>query len=279
MNGKKNNKGDGNNLFPYLKTNLATPLTEGSLEKALAKVSKKIDLTNERLDLIQSKMISKEDFEKVISNLNKKIEKMETDFTNVKEEVVTLRNSQRTMEKEGRNVKSTLKGVIEDNNILKKKLLELENKMEDDENKKKRENLVFYGIPQEILESNEACNKKIKVLIKERFDIELQTSAIRRLGRLNNGKPAPLLVSIPNENSRSTILKHAKKLKGSNVFVSPDYSKKIREKRTILNIKRMEAQKEGKTAYILGERLHIDNEVYEVDTDLKIVKSSQRNKH
>ena len=259
------------NIFPYLKTNMATPLSEESLEKALAKVCKRIDATNERLDTIQANMIKQEDFKKIISNFNKKIEKMESDIDNVKKELTNVKSEMEKALKEVETLKRASKensnsiSVQNQNSPSTLRIAALEERLEIEENLKRRENLVFFGIPQAPKEKKEDIEKSLKVIIKERMEIDLDITSIIRMGHPRQGNPAGIKVQIPNEEMRTSILKNGKKLKGTKVFVSPDLSRRRREIIKILNIKRLEAMKDGSRAYLRGDKLYVDNKVFSVD--------------
>lgn len=63
---------------------------------------------------------------------------------------------------------------------------------------------------------------------------------------------------------RSSILKNGRKLKGTDIFVSPDLSIKTRQNRKILNSLRLEAIKERKRAFFRGDFLQIEDKTFGV---------------
>ena len=198
---------------------------------------------------------------------NLRLAQLEAKIDRLEDEIVTLKQVTTVL-------RSNLNQKQQQNDSLKARISTFEEKIEKEENLKKRDNLVFFGISQEEGESEESTRKKIKVFIKEKMGISPEITKTRRIGNSNLGKPAPLIVTIPKEDFRTTILKNGKKLKGTRVFVSPDYAQRTREKIRILNIKRREELKKDNKAYFRGDKLYVNDIIYSVnhDNDIFVVK-------
>ena len=68
-------------------------------------------------------------------------------------------------------------------------------RLEDQENRNRRNNLVFHGIPEQPNESWEKAENSVRELISKEFNINLQADAIERAHRLKaNSSPRPIIV-------------------------------------------------------------------------------------
>ena len=111
---------------------------------------------------------------------------------------------------------------------------------------KRKCNLILYNIPETTtsVESADGVKKDsetFKELVSSIMDkgiSNLQIIKAIRLCKLTSAKPKPLLISIHDELCKREILRSAYKLsktpKWSNIYVSPDYTRKERETNKVL---------------------------------------------
>ncbi|UYV73310.1 hypothetical protein LAZ67_10002667 [Cordylochernes scorpioides] len=129
-----------------------------------------------------------------------------------------------------------------DNNIMK--YLNLEERAEALERRARENNLIIYGIESAETDSRELLLQKVKKLMAE----DMQTTddvVIAECHRLDRGPKVPILIEVPDHESRISLLKNSSKLRILNIFMSRDYSLQIREQRKILIEKRKELYKKG----------------------------------
>ncbi|XP_054924418.1 uncharacterized protein [Dermacentor andersoni] len=95
----------------------------------------------------------------------------------------------------------------------------LEARLDDAENRTRRNNLVFYGLPETTPESYAQSEQLIIKHCRKHLDIHIDTKEIERahhLGRHSNDKPRPIITKFTFFKTKETVLSSARKLKGTN---------------------------------------------------------------
>jgi|SRR5882724_45903 len=127
------------------------------------------------------------------------------------------------------------KVLIANNNWLKFKLDEANDKHDNDENRARRSNIVFSGIPEKLdgRETEAILRRTISDFCQEKLGIlgvldnQMRTHRIGQ--QRNNAKyPRRVIALIPNNICHTTIFENANKLKGTNFGVDRDYSDRLR---------------------------------------------------
>ena len=101
---------------------------------------------------------------------------------------------------------------------------------------------------------------EIVKFMAEKFQVEVDPSSVSRLGRNKGNKCRLALVALRSFVDKVKVLKNAKILKGSRVFVSPDFNKEERALRKQLVGEMKKVRKEGKKAFLhhWENRLFVD---------------------
>ncbi|XP_075547628.1 uncharacterized protein LOC142582112 [Dermacentor variabilis] len=113
----------------------------------------------------------------------------------------------------------------------------LEARFDDAENRTRRNNLVFYGLPETTPESYAQSEQLIIKHCREHLDIHIDTKEIERahrLGRHSNDKPRPIITKFTFFKTKETVLSSARKLKGTNYSIGEDFSRAVRIARSQL---------------------------------------------
>ncbi|UYV75535.1 hypothetical protein LAZ67_13000537 [Cordylochernes scorpioides] len=118
----------------------------------------------------------------------------------------------------------------------------LEERAEALERRARENNLIIYGIESAETDSRELLLQKVKKLMAEDMQIT-DDVVIAECHRLGRGPKAPILIEVPDHESRISLLKNSSKLRILNIFMSRDYSPQIREQRKFLIEKRKELYK------------------------------------
>lgn len=167
-----------------------------------------------------------------------------------------------------------LKPVLEENKILKLKVESMEKKVERLEKDKKRNNILIHG-----LEEKENSTLDLIINIKNCFlkelDITLEDydiNKIHRIGKKNNEKPRPTLLSLVSEWKKNEIMRNKKKLK--ELYITEDYSKETLEIRKSLHPKLMEERKKGNLAYLKYDKLIVKEKSKAIDKRKREVSTS-----
>lgn len=122
-------------------------------------------------------------------------------------------------------------------NTLKKENCELLRQMNDLENYQRRDNLRISGIPEEASEnpSKTVCD----LLVKKGFNVkENDLHIVHRVGRKTSARPRAMIVRFFNRNTRNTVIRERRKLKGSGFVISEDVS--ILTMKTLMRIQKNE---------------------------------------
>ena len=151
---------------------------------------------------------------------------------------------------------------------------DLGNKLDDLENRSRRNNLCFDGIPESPNETWQESESKIKQLISRHMpevSTDLVIERAHRVGRpRSDSKPRKIVTQFLNYKDRETIFKAKKKLHGTNMFVNEDYSDRVIKKRTELMPKLKEARRKNQRAFLRFDKLVIyDNSVNSGSTNVE----------
>ena len=136
---------------------------------------------------------------------------------------------------------------------VKLQIEDIGNKLDDLENRSRRNNLCFEGIPESPNETWQESESKIKHLISSHMP-EVGTDFVieraHRVGRpRSDSKPRKIVARFLSYKDREAVFK-AKKLHGTNMFVNEDYSDRDIKKRTELMPKLKEARRKNQTAFL-----------------------------
>ena len=141
-----------------------------------------------------------------------------TDNTLLKQEKA-ISNIQ-TKIKKINNHEEVIKSLTTEINMLKEKAVDLENGS-------RRKNLRIDGLKEHEKETWDEFESKIKALFKEKLGID-QNVLIERAHRIGKGdvtrkRPRTVIFKLSNFKDKDIILKNAKKLAGTGIFINEDY--------------------------------------------------------
>ena len=160
------------------------------------------------------------DKDEVIGNLNKEIGELKNTCSFLTEETTVLKGHIKTHD-------ISIKSNSKKNDELKTKSIDLEDRS-------RRNNLVFFNIPENNDQGNgfEDCEGMILKILEDKkyFDssYNLQINRAHRLGRKNantNARPRPIIVRFTYFKDKQFIIQNGRRFKDSIVNVSEDYSK------------------------------------------------------
>ena len=131
----------------------------------------------------------------------------------------------------------------------------------------KKNNLIFYGIPQEERETPQKLTGKIVEAIRVKLSIQRDIS-LSNVNRMYTGSEVlgckPVLVSFEDFKDKEDVLKASKLFKKSVISVSEDLSKRTREARQQLRkfMKKVKKNRPDKHCFIQYDKLFIDGRVF-----------------
>lgn len=148
-----------------------------------------------------------------------------------------------------------MKLITEENHILKSKVSDLEQKLRNMEQDKRKNNLVFFGV-QELGKSEIELVDNIKEIITD-MGVYLDSheiSNLYKIGKRSSNKNRPVVVSITTMWKKRMILKNKSNLP-SGIYVMEDCSKEVLETRKQLKPQLEEEKKKGNIAFLIQDKL------------------------
>lgn len=160
------------------------------------------------------------------------------------------------------------------------KLKAMDEKIAQQEDQSRRNNLIFYGIPEG--SENDSWKKvenDVRHFLKDTMHInnaddpdKLIIERAHRLGMKRQGQTRPTIARFLNWNQKSDIFMKARDIpRDSSIRIGEDFSYRVRAMRKILYPKLQEAKGQGKRASLRFDKLFIDNVVYVVDGNNQII--------
>lgn len=170
------------------------------------------------------------------------------------------------MEEDIKNVTQQNDELIHENKCLQEKVTKLEDRLDAMENQSRRNNLIFHGLPSTSpQESWDDCENLVKQTVKEKLGIEDITIERAHRLRTSSSNVSPIIVKMSNYKDKSKILGERKRLSGSGIFITEDFSARVRSMRKNLGPHLRAARDEGKRATLVFDHLVIDGARYDYD--------------
>ena len=146
---------------------------------------------------------------------------------------------------------------------IQNELENLTDKADDLENRSRRNNLCFEGIPEESENRKETwaeAEMKVMKIMEEQLQLpvrDIKVERAHRVGVRKTTKPRAIVVKFLNYKDRERVMKSRRNLKGSRIFIREGFSDRIAERRKQLIPEMKEARRDGKIAYIRHNKLII----------------------
>merc|ERR1712106_178297 len=156
---------------------------------------------------------------------------------------------------------SVVKDMLES---LGSRVTQMNEKMYDFE-QNKRNNLIFYGVPNDPSETSESLAHNMQRILKDTMMLKREI-VITQASRDDTG---PVIVTFENFKDRDAVLRRVAFLKKSNMHVTEDLSKTVREQRAHLAkfMKNMKKSNPDAYCFIHYDKLYIDNRLYVFDKE------------
>ena len=148
-----------------------------------------------------------------------------------------------------------MKTIMEENTKLKNKISELELKLKRSEIDKRKNNLVFFGINENIKFETELVDFIKEIIVSMEVNMDSQEiSKVYRIGQKTENKNRPVVATITTQWKKHLILKNKHNLP-QGINIKEDYPKEILDKRKQLQPQVEEEIKKGNIAYIKYDKL------------------------
>ena len=199
--------------------------------------------------------------EMLFATLNKRIDDQNLTINQLQRSLEFSQDELKQVKDEHRNNKKELENLKIKNVQLESSIIKLTGQITYQEDYSRRNNLRFEGITESNSENWEQTQFKIKKLLHEKFDMpNVPIERAHRLKKIpgqNNAIPRTIVVRFNSFDDREKILRNARVLKNTNIFVNEDLSdataKSRKEKIPLLQ----SARRNGKIAYFIRDKLVI----------------------
>lgn len=203
--------------------------------------------------------------EELLEKINEKLEKLEA----MEEQGKRIETKIDLFQKELQNVKDENQKLIIENGKLKQQVIEQNKRIEMLDKEVRRKKIVIKGIEEAEEESRLMIQEKIRCMLRDMgisINIEGEISEIKRIGQVFQGRkgPRPVLVEFVSWNKKMEVLKASNTLKGSEIWISGDYTKQVQEQRKFLIQRMKEARAKGYSATIKQNDLIVNGERYTI---------------
>ena len=193
-----------------------------------------------------------ENFESRLTKSNSEFNELKVNFEALKSEFA----SQTSLIVELRAEIASVKTPLTETTTAQKASAERLDYLED---QSRRNNLRIDGIKEEQGETWEHVAEKVKALVKNKIGIqgEIPIERAHRVGKPSGDRPRSIVARFLSFTDKNNILRNAKKLKGSNLYINEDLCETSRNKRKEQLPQLKQARSEGKIAYFVHTRLVI----------------------
>ena len=230
----------------------------------------------EEMKQIKTKLQTMDEIKKTVNSINVKVSDLEGKMISLETRVTETETSSQFLGKEYETNKQelkTAKSTIQDlkkscdsfektSKSLSEKNVELGNKLVDLEARSMRENLMFYGIPEE--GDKENCEDEVKQLMRDILHMEsVDTYTFDRAHRVGqrSASTRPIVVKFhyysQREKVRQTAFGVSEELKAAKLGVGAQIPKDIRDARKPLYPAMKKAKDEGKNVKFMGKNFSL----------------------
>ena len=199
--------------------------------------------------------------EMLFATLNKRIDEQNITINQLQRSLEFSQDELKQVKDEHNNNTIELSNLKIKNEQLESTIIKLTGQITYQEDYSRRNNLRFEGITESAPENWEQTQFKIKKLLDEKFDMpNVQIERAHRLKKLpdqNVATPRTIVARFSSFDDREKVLRNAKVLKSTNIFVNEDLSeataKSRKEKIPLLQA----ARRNGKIAYFIRDKFVI----------------------
>ena len=160
-----------------------------------------LETTNKRL----------EEISKEVRDITESVEftegRLDEEIATVKDDISKMKSDVRLIERD-----------LLDTNDVSEKLIELEDRS-------RRNNLRFDGLTEVTNETWDGCERKIQKILSDKLEIteDVEIERCHRMGKRKGNRPRTIICKFLRFKDKQKILKNAKKLKNSGIYIYEDF--------------------------------------------------------
>ncbi|KAH9359721.1 hypothetical protein HPB48_011077 [Haemaphysalis longicornis] len=209
----------------------------------LKKILKEQTQTNKTLALLTNNL---KEVESAVGDI-------QTRITNIEQELCPIEKCEQRLEK-----------VDEACNNMTKLVLELVAKVDDLENRSRRNNILVYGVKEDQDEDSEKLERKVnEEIFKKILGVEVNSiERIHRIGLKHAERHRPIILRFFNYVDKTKVMSSCFKLKGTKIAISEDFSKNVRDIHAKLWRSAAKEKGSGSKVSLRYDKLKVDDRVY-----------------
>lgn len=137
-------------------------------------------------------------------------------------------------------------------------------KVDDLENRSRRNNLIIYGLSESSDEDVRTLEAKVRDdIFKKILGIEIDSiERVHRIGRKQSQRTRPVIIRLFNFAEKTKILSSCFKLKNTQISISEDFSKKVRDTRAKLWRSAVSDKAKGAKVSLAFDKLKINGKTF-----------------
>ena len=232
------------------------------------KIASQLQEILNRLMSVETRLQKIEGFCEKISNLEKAVSKTQTELNSLHEKAIVTNKKVGEVEKGMGFANAEIEKRKKKEEEIAAEMKELKDGFLYQEAYSRRENLCFFGIPEDE-NGDENTRELLYKFFSDELNIENSDSIdfqrVHRLGRKKTGQPRPIIARFLRFPDREMVFKSVRELgEDTDVKVYPDYLDEIRERRRKQWPRMKKAREEGKRAYFSKaqpDKLYIDGDL------------------
>lgn len=211
-------------------------------------------------DLIEQQERSYRAFmQMILDSTNKRVDELMKEVQELRSSLQFSQNEVDELKQANNTSIIAFRTVSDEFALFKETQANLSDKSDYLDNQSRRNNILIDGIPDVITETWHESECKVKKILAEHLKMDpklIEMERAHRTGKyLANGRPRSVVVKLLRFKDKTEILRQAKQLKGTNLFINEDYSEKVRQKRKELLPELRAARKQGNIAYLKYDQL------------------------
>lgn len=212
----------------------------------------------------------------IMETCNKRIDGMLKDLQDLRTSLQFTQKELDDIKGGNKSIQANCKSQRADIDRLAESMLILDEKSEFLDRQTRRANIIIDGIPEAEKENNVVTEEKVLEIFKEKLNLDPKTITVEqamRTGKVNissdgtQGRPRPVFVRFHRTKDRDLVLRNARKLKGTRIFINEDYPEAVRQRRKELLPKMKEARARGDIAFLRYDKLVIQQGEKKDSTD------------
>ena len=217
-------------------------------------------------DILIEKMTNIEGKVEKLDKIEEKLDTLTFDLNEIRDQQVQMKEQLRLAGSDIDCLQKENVLIKLENSALKKQLIDIKERQIKQECYDRRNNILFGNISESV---HENCEDKVRFFIKNTLGIQADTFKFQRVYRMRTnpiaGKIRPIIASFCYFSERQLVWQNRKKLSELDFWIAEDFAEEVKQRRQILKPILRKAIEQHKSAYLIVDKLIVDNKTYHVN--------------